>query len=187
MQHVLRPRVPSTVAGSASRSRGSRRLRATPFLRRHQIVPCCARSPSELAWSQWSRSSFVRVRSCSVPCEDDLQIRTFSERARTGANAALTCHAEGRGFESHHPLQKTLQETILCRRCGQLTTLMVTLRCGLLPSSTTEQRSGVHATSSYWPVKQGRIQGIHAPPAHAFDHPSESVVRAARRSGELSP
>ena len=29
---------------------------------------------------------------------------TFSERARTGANAAHTCHAEGRGFESHHPL-----------------------------------------------------------------------------------
>jgi hypothetical protein len=27
-----------------------------------------------------------------------------SERARTGANIAGICHAEGRGFESHHPL-----------------------------------------------------------------------------------
>jgi hypothetical protein len=32
----------------------------------------------------------------------------LSERARTGANIAGTCHAEGRGFESHHPLQKPL-------------------------------------------------------------------------------
>lgn len=30
-----------------------------------------------------------------------LNIRTFSERERTGANAAHTWHAEGRGFESH--------------------------------------------------------------------------------------
>lgn len=31
---------------------------------------------------------------------------TFSERARTGANAAHTCHAEGRGLESLHPLSR---------------------------------------------------------------------------------
>ena len=44
-----------------------------------------------------ARRSFG-VRSCSVGCEDDLQIGVFGERARTGANAAHSCHAEGRGF-----------------------------------------------------------------------------------------
>ena len=57
------------------------------------------------AWSQWSRSSFVQVRSRSGASGDGLQIPPFSEPVRTEANAAPTCHAEGRGFESHHPLQ----------------------------------------------------------------------------------
>ena len=53
----------------------------------------------EPAWSQWERSWFVRVRSRSVPSQDDLQMRAFSERTRTGAHAARTAHAEGRGVE----------------------------------------------------------------------------------------
>jgi hypothetical protein len=28
----------------------------------------------------------------------------LSEHERTGAKVADSCHAEGRGFESHHPL-----------------------------------------------------------------------------------
>jgi hypothetical protein len=32
----------------------------------------------------------------------------LSERARTHPNTARICHAEGRGFESHHPLLKPL-------------------------------------------------------------------------------
>ena len=47
-------------------------------------------------------------------------MRLFSERAQTGANAAHTCHAEGRGFESHHPLWKSLQSSKVCRLERQL-------------------------------------------------------------------
>jgi hypothetical protein len=35
---------------------------------------------------------------------ETLQTSGLSERERTGANIARICHAEGRGFESHHPL-----------------------------------------------------------------------------------
>jgi hypothetical protein len=47
----------------------------------------------------------------------------LSERARTGANIARTCHAEGRGFESHHPLSKVpaneqVQSSLCKRRRG---------------------------------------------------------------------
>src|SRR2546430_2700123 len=31
-------------------------------------------------------------------------IDALSERTRTGRERSLACHAEGRGFESHHPL-----------------------------------------------------------------------------------
>ena len=55
------------------------------------------------SWSQWSHSAFARVRSGSVDSRNALQIGTLSERVRT---FALTCHAEGRGFESLHPLQQ---------------------------------------------------------------------------------
>jgi hypothetical protein len=48
----------------------------------------------------WS-SGFARVRWRS---HDLLQIATFSELERMARTFALTCRAEGRGFESHHPL-----------------------------------------------------------------------------------
>jgi hypothetical protein len=38
--------------------------------------------------------------------DEDPVNKRLSERARTGANIARSCHAEGRGFESHHPLLK---------------------------------------------------------------------------------
>src|SRR5690348_8052311 len=48
------------------------------------------------------------VRSGSVPFTrsgEDAADEPLSERARTGANIAGSCRAEGRGFESHHPLR----------------------------------------------------------------------------------
>jgi len=44
---------------------------------------------------------FARVRSFN---RTPRNTRGLSERVRTGANNAGSCHAEGRGFESHHPL-----------------------------------------------------------------------------------
>jgi hypothetical protein len=68
----------------------------------------CGRSvslPNE-AWQEWQGSAFARVRSCSLAGTKTLQTSGLSERARTGANVARICHAEGRGFESLHPLQE---------------------------------------------------------------------------------
>jgi hypothetical protein len=61
-------------------------------------------SLSDEAWQEWQGSAFARVRSRSLSRTKTLQKSSLSERARTGANVARTCHAEGRGFESHHPL-----------------------------------------------------------------------------------
>jgi hypothetical protein len=44
---------------------------------------------------------FVAVHSRSSKSP---QTAGFGERERTGAYARSICHAEGRGFESHHPL-----------------------------------------------------------------------------------
>jgi hypothetical protein len=55
-------------------------------------------------WQEWQGSAFVRVRSRSLaltePCKQ-LFGANGCEQERT---AARSCHAEGRGFESHHPL-----------------------------------------------------------------------------------
>src|SRR6266508_5655862 len=59
--------------------------------------------PSQ-AWQEWQGSAFARVRWRSLARTKILQTRGLSERARTRPNIARTCHAEGRGFESHHPL-----------------------------------------------------------------------------------
>jgi hypothetical protein len=50
-------------------------------------------------WHGWQGSAFARG---SLDCREALQSRRLSERARTGVPI---CHAEGRGFESHHPLR----------------------------------------------------------------------------------
>ena len=49
----------------------------------------------------WRSLGFAAVRS---PDPEPLQTGGSSERARTGANIRRPCHAEGRGFESLHPL-----------------------------------------------------------------------------------
>jgi hypothetical protein len=55
-------------------------------------------------WQEWQGSAFVWVRSRSLaltePCKQ-LFGANGCEQERT---AARSCHAEGRGFESHHPL-----------------------------------------------------------------------------------
>jgi hypothetical protein len=60
-------------------------------------------------------SAFVRVRSRSLRGEKGLRIEFLSERRRTAANARQPCHSEGRGFESHHPLQESPRERGLFR------------------------------------------------------------------------
>jgi hypothetical protein len=60
-------------------------------------------APTE-AWQEWQGSAFARVRSRSLARANTLETSGLSARARTGANIAGICHAEGRGFESHHPL-----------------------------------------------------------------------------------
>jgi hypothetical protein len=61
-------------------------------------------SVSHEAWQEWQGWAFARVRWRSLASREALQTSGFSERARTAPNIARTCHAEGRGFESHHPL-----------------------------------------------------------------------------------
>jgi hypothetical protein len=63
-------------------------------------------------WQEWQGSAFARVRLRSLTRTKTLQKSSLSERARTGANTARICHAEGRGFEPHHPLS-SLQKDIL--------------------------------------------------------------------------
>jgi hypothetical protein len=62
--------------------------------------------PFRIPWQEWQGSAFARVRSGSFDWTEARQTDGLSERRRTGANAAHTCHAEGRGFESLHPLRK---------------------------------------------------------------------------------
>ena len=54
-------------------------------------------------------SAFARGRLRSLQGLNSLQIGGLNERARAGANIAGRCHAEGRGFESHHPLLTKLR------------------------------------------------------------------------------
>jgi hypothetical protein len=50
----------------------------------------------------------VRSGSVAFACLNvSAAINRLSERTRTGAHIAGPCHAEGRGFESHHPLSET--------------------------------------------------------------------------------
>jgi hypothetical protein len=69
------------------------------------------------AWQEWQGWAFVRVRSRSLARTKSLQTRRLRARARTGANIAGICHAEGRGFEAYHPL-KDLENTHFCLRSG---------------------------------------------------------------------
>jgi hypothetical protein len=62
-----------------------------------------SRSPNR-TWQERQGSAFARVRSRSLARSETLETSGLSARLRTGANIARTCHAEGRGFESHHPL-----------------------------------------------------------------------------------
>src|SRR5262249_14706901 len=55
-------------------------------------------------WQEWQGAAFVRVRSRSLARSEHWKQAVLSERTRAGANIARICHAEGRGFESLHPL-----------------------------------------------------------------------------------
>src|SRR3954447_8807940 len=57
-----------------------------------------------LTWQQWQRLTFFHVRWCVRSAPTAMQPCGLSEHERTGAKVADSCHAEGRGLESHHPL-----------------------------------------------------------------------------------
>jgi hypothetical protein len=91
-------------SGKQPKARGKRNVKH----RRREGTPTSA--PCMLRLSQWLR---LGVRSPSLPFARSPRSRrkqevsaNSGERART---VASTCHAEGRGFESHHPLWKSLQ------------------------------------------------------------------------------
>ena len=75
-------------------------------------------------WQEWQGSAFARVRSRSLALTNMLQATGLSERERTGANVAGSCHAEGRGFESHHPLNSLQEGIFWCLSRQQMTFCM---------------------------------------------------------------
>jgi hypothetical protein len=74
--------------------------------RRRALLSTCDGGVSRKneTWQEWQGWAFARVRMRSLVSTETLQTSGSSERLRTGANLAGSCHAEGRGFESHHPL-----------------------------------------------------------------------------------
>ena len=59
-----------------------------------------------VAWQQWQQFAFAPVRTVFASRSDLAQRSRSSAPNRIRPNAASACHAEGRGFESHHPLSE---------------------------------------------------------------------------------
>jgi hypothetical protein len=76
------------------------------------------------AWQEWQGWAFARVRSRSLTRSKSAETSGLSARTRTGADIARICHAEGRGFESHHPLNSLQTGIFGCLIRQQMTFCM---------------------------------------------------------------